>query len=189
MAWAQDSLKLAQIHIIHGSRPKYKYKESEYHMLGGMSGGHVVMQLDSHVYGFLFTHYRFHLFPSEKRSIGMFEDQSASEWRESAAEDRVTTITIPVSKRQFFFMDSVYRQYTKAAPYDYAFIGMRCAASCYKMLADAGILPQVTEKQSVWEAFYPRPLRKKLVQLAHKNAWKIDITAGSERRKWEKDFW
>lgn len=185
---AQDTGKLAQVHIIHGSRSKYQYQETEPRSLGGMFGGHVVMQLDSHIYGFLFTHYRFHLFPSEKHSIGMFQDQPAGSWHEWVKNDRVTTITIPVSARQFLVMDSTYKEYNKSAPYDYAFIGMRCAASCYKILADAGILEPVTEKQSVWRAFYPRPLRKYLVKLAHERGWGIDITEGSPRRKWERKF-
>jgi hypothetical protein len=153
-----------------------------------MFGGHGVMQLDSHVYGFLFTHFYLHLIPSKKHSIGMFQDQPAGKWREGVKEDRVTTITIPVSATQFRLMDSIYVEYNKAAPYDYAFFGMRCAASCYKMLADAGILEAVTEKQSIWKAFYPRPLRRYLVRLAHQNGWKIDITEGSSRRKWERKF-
>lgn len=185
---AQDTGKFAQVHIIHGSRPRYQYQETEPRLLGGMFGGHVVMQLDSHIYGFLFTHYRFHLFPSEKRSIGMFQDQPAGKWHQWVKDDRVTTITIPVSASQFRAMDSTYKDYIKAAPYDYAFIGMRCAASCYKMLADAGILNPVTEKQSVWKAFYPRPVRKYLVRLARTKGWEIDITEGSPRRKWERKF-
>jgi hypothetical protein len=188
MVWAQDTLKLAQVHIIHGSRPKYKYQQTEYKMLGGMYGGHVVMQLDSHVYGFLFTQYRFHLFPSKKHSIGLMEDEPADEWRSSIVEDKVTTVAIPVSESQFRRMDSTYREYAKTSPYDYAFFGMRCAASCYKMLADAGVLNPVTGKQSMWKAFYPRPLRKYLIRLANEKGWKVQITEGSPRRKWERDF-
>lgn len=157
-------------------------------MLGGMFGGHVVMQLDSHVYGFLFTHYRFHLFPCGKHSIGMFEDEPASAWHSSVKDDKVTSIDIPVSEKQFHFMDSTYKEYNRNAPYDYAFFGMRCAASCYKMLADAGILNPVTDKQSMWRAFYPRPLRKMLVRVAREKGWKVQIKPGSITRKWEKDF-
>jgi hypothetical protein len=188
LLFAQEADRLAQVHIIHGSRAKYKYQQTEYKMLGGMYGGHVVMQLDSHVYGFLFTHYRLHVFPSKKHSIGMFEDDAAAGWHASVTEDKVTTISIPITQRQFEYMDSAYKSYLKDCPYDYSFFGMRCAASCLKMLCDAGVLEPITQGQSVRKAFYPRPLRKDLVDLAKLKGWQVTITEGSPRRKWEKDY-
>lgn len=174
------------VHIIHGSVPKEEFKDQEYKMLGGMMGGHVVMQVDDSIYGFAFSKWELHLFPKRKKSIGSFHTSAFSQWWELEMKTKLTSIVIPVTKQQHDSILHMYRRNLKNSPYDYAFFGTRCAASCYKMLADAGVFPRASLRKSRWIAFYPRPLKRKLTKKARKKGWNWTVREGSYTRRWEK---
>ena len=186
----QDSGKIITVHIIHGSKALKEYRKTEIPLLGGMRGGHVVNQVGDSVYGFQFSRWELHIFPRRKKEkkIGIIQKEGVEDWKKQFNEAKITSIEIPVSDTQFREVLREYAQYKDNVPYDYAFFGMRCAASCYEVLSDAGVLSGKRHGKIIARFFYPRPLRKHLQKLAKKNNYRITTTEGTIRRKWEKNY-
>lgn len=189
-AFAQaDSTHLIYVHILHGSKPKREFREDEYKMLGGMYGGHVVIQVDSFLYGFNFGSGRVHPFARRKKAkmVGILEKEDASETLRRWKNNKITTIAIPLDAQQYRELLNEAERLHADPSFDYAFFGMRCAATCYYLLGDAGVIRKSTRFRSIRKAFDPKQLRKKLVRIAHKRNYVITVQPGSERRKWEGD--
>jgi hypothetical protein len=62
---------------------------------------------------------------------------------------------------------------------------MRCTASMHEMLSDAGVLQEKTRWGYIFDAFYPKILRIKLVRFAQANDLKVIYKEGVECRDWE----
>jgi hypothetical protein len=97
----------------------------------------------------------------------------------------VSSFYIPVSKPVHDTLQYSYAHYCACSPHDYAFIGMRCAASAYWMLSRAGIFEPANRRRSIIHSFHPKMLRKKMVKLSQKNHWKVSGQEGNAGRKWE----
>src|SRR6266853_2800027 len=104
-----DSTKTIIVQILHGSKPK-RHTDG-YKVLGGYYGGHAVIQLDTFVYGFNFSGRNVHPFPHRKRSQGIYQKQTLTEWRNKIAEDEVTSIYIPVPKEKYDELKDTYENY------------------------------------------------------------------------------
>lgn len=188
---AQDS-KQYQIHIQfkHGSRVKKAYKEVEKPELGGKLGGHVVIRIDSQVCSF--RHDKgtgVHIFPKRKKQkyTGHFECVAVQEWETEIEGYSFTSIAVPISAKQWENLHQIYNCYQESSPHDYAFFGMRCAASCRKILSQTQILPKRSRCRSILSSFYPRMLRKRLEKWAKAHNFTITKRIGNDRRVWEKD--
>lgn len=179
-----DSVRVV---ILHGSRPKKQFKKEEYKMLGGMLGGHVVLQVDSLVYGYNFHSRHVHPFARQRRSkmAGIMEKDEAAETLRRWKGQAVTIITVPVTPQQkarvFHIADSLHR----APAFDYAFFGMRCAATAHYLLGETGAVKKTKHFGSIVKAFHPKQLRRKLVRIAERKKYRIETQPGSPRRKWE----
>lgn len=182
-----DSMRV-YVHILHGSKPKKEFKHEEFKMLGGMFGGHVVLQVGDFAYGLNFRSEHVHTFARQRKTkmAGIFEKDPAGEmigrWRSDA---RVTTIAIPLAAADFDSLRSRCERTHSGLDFDYAFFGMRCASTCYYMLGTAGVTHCRTRLQSIRKAFHPKQLRKKLLRLAKKRNYAVQTSPGSEKRKWE----
>jgi hypothetical protein len=77
--------------------------------------------------------------------------------------------------------------YLQNPPYDYALFGMRCAASAHEMLSVAGIFKKRTKFFSVFYNFYPKKLRKRILDKAFEENYEIIHQEGRNERKWEND--
>lgn len=178
-----DSAKVI-VYIVHGSKPG---TANEYKAIGGYYGGHVVVQLDTFVYGFNYRSRKIHLFSSRRKNKGVFEKEGVSEWKSDKKKFKITTIVFPVSYAQFMQLQKEYEERVAASPYDYAFFGMRCASSCYDMLSLGGLVKPSSHGHSIRTAFHPKALRKKLEKIANEKHYKIIVQPGSKTRKWEGD--
>ena len=102
---------------------------------------------------------------------------------------RRAVFVIPVTAAQKKILDSLAGQYTRESPYDYAFLGMRCASATYDVLQAAGIVPEY--KHELWyNVFTTRQFRYLLYReyLHNKDkGWQLYTCKGSVSRKWEKD--
>jgi hypothetical protein len=183
---ASDSSKKMIVHILHGSKPA-KGQKGEYKMLGAMYGGHVVIELDTFVYGLNFTSGHVRPFPKKKKCCGIFQKQGLKSWTRGTSRCKVTRIEIPLTEEQYQKTRNTFERYHRKAPYDYAFFGMRCAASCYHSLGVVGVIKPCSKTKSMRKAFYPAPLRRKLERLAGKRKYKVTVQQGSKTRKWEGD--
>ena len=102
---------------------------------------------------------------------------------------RRAVFVIPVTAAQRRILDSLANQYTTSSPYDYAFIGMRCASATYDVLQTAGIVPAY-QHQLWYNVFTTREFRWLLYQqyvLNKDKGWQLYTCKGSRSRKWEKD--
>ena len=178
-----DSVKTIVVQILHGSKPNRHMHA--YKTLGGYYGGHVVIQIDSFVYGFNFFGQKVHPVPYRKHRKGIYEKQNIHQWNKQVADDEVTSFYIPVTKEKYERLKDTYESYYLNCPHDYAFFGMRCAASAYWMLGKAGVIKESSRRKSIIHSFHPKMLRKKLVRLAKRNKFRITEQKGNNNRKWE----
>ncbi|OFY83899.1 MAG: hypothetical protein A3F72_07835 [Bacteroidetes bacterium RIFCSPLOWO2_12_FULL_35_15] len=179
-----DSLKLIRIHIIHGSKPK---SAVEYKTIGGMYGGHVVIETDSCVYGFFFDSKQIHVFPHKRGKAGVYEKENLSDWKRNYKSYKITSIEIPIFLNQYEQLIKQYEEYIQESPHDYAFFGMRCASSCYWVLGTIGVVKKCSKLKSMHKAFHPKAFRKKMQKLSQKNGYVTYIQKGRSTRKWEND--
>lgn len=177
-SFSQDTIV---INIAHGSKPRRQFND-EYRTIGGLKGGHVVIQIDQYAYGFYFTGNRIHVFPHGKSRNGVFQKQTEQEWANIIKGKKVTKFFIPLTKEEKLELLAFYNQNLQAPSYDYAFFGQRCASSAYTTLKRINIM---TGGCYFFNAFYPGQLRKKLLKQSRKKNYRISIKDGSKKRIWE----
>ena len=183
-----DSIRFIKVHFLYGSKPARGYKKTEAKWFGGIHGGHVSIEIDSQEIGFA-PYADFHVFAHKKNITGKFVATPITEWLNDTSNSghQYLTITIPVSDAQYDLLSSIHKQYVQQSPYDYAFIGMRCANATYDILSKGGFFPVYSRSKNIRKHFYPKPLRKKMVRWAKQHNYPMVFHQGSDRRKWEKD--
>lgn len=179
------------MHFLYGSKPLKAYKDSEPKWFGGVLGGHVGIEGDSNnILNFLPSG-EFHWFAKQDERNSRFAMHSPDNFYAMFGSDpdsvKKTIIYIPITAIQKQQFDSISVAYLNQTPYDYAFIGMRCGAATYDVLGQLGILTKYNQHKTYRKIFYPKKLRKPLLEKAEQNDWTIEKHAGSISRKWEKD--
>jgi hypothetical protein len=96
-------------------------------------------------------------------------------------------IYIPIDSAQKATLHTIVQEYLAETPYDYAFLGMRCAAATDEILARIGVTKKRSRLGTIFHTFRPRTLRRRLFHKAEVYGWKVEKWPGSERRNWEKD--
>jgi hypothetical protein len=179
------------VHFIHGSKPHKAFKHDEQKWKGGIWGGHVGIEIDSDRVIDFKPQGRFHWLAHRNKRNSVFtihtQDGFWAYFGIKSAELERTSIQIPISQQQKTILDSISSQYITLSPYDYAFIGMRCASASYDILMQAGLTPKHTRIWYCSKYFYPKKLRKYLLKKARLNHWMVTSHTGNERRKWDKD--
>jgi hypothetical protein len=188
---AQDTAYI-KVHFLYGSRPLKTFKATERKWFGGILGGHVGIEAnDNKILNFI-PYGRFRLVAKNKikhsryvvDSFHQFYSRLGGQHPDSTKQ---AIVIIPVTLQQKQKFDSIASVYLEKPPYDYAFVGMRCGAATYEILAKLGILKQYTRAKTVTKIAYPRKLRKRLLRKAEKNGWTVIRQEGTSRRKWESD--
>ncbi len=189
-AHSQDSLYL-KIHFLYGSKPMKKYKSSETKWFGGKLGGHAGIESDSDQILSFSPSGKFHWIAKDNDRHSKYTIKSEKQFYGilGGHPDSVkkAVVYIPITLQQKKIFDSISRIYVKETPYDYAFIGIRCGAATYEILSQLGIARVYSNGTTSRKVFYPKKLRKPLLQEAELNGWKVVRQKGSLRRKWEKD--
>lgn len=189
--YAGDSASI-KVHFIYGSKPKWKFRSTERLWLGGTWGGHVGIEYaPSQVIDFV-PQGRFHVISHGKARHSRFNLRSTDAFwttfgSSSSLDVKRVSFTVPISESQKVRLDSVVKVYSSQVPYDYAFIGMRCAAAAYDVLSQIGIFEPRTRRGMVFGIFYPRILRRKMFVLAQRRGWEVRFQEGSPKRIWGKD--
>ncbi len=188
--WAQvsqsDSLQTVKVHFLYGSKPRKEFKFLEKKYFGGLHGGHVSIELGNAVVGFE-PHGRFHVFGSQNHFHSQFRAKNILEWMDDSSGMKYTSISIRLTPAQYQHLCAIHESYMQLPPYDYAFIGMRCAAATYEILGQIGIMPQRRRHFMVMRYFYPKLLRKRMLKLAIARNYFVHRKPGRTTRKWEKD--
>ena len=189
-ATSQDTT-LIKVHFLYGSKPAKQYRDSERKWFGGILGGHVGIETNhDQVLNFM-RDSKFHLIARKKEKHSRFAihttDRFWGIFGSPGETVKKATVIIPVSRQQKNKLDSIQQVYTIQTPYDYAFIGMRCGAATYEILAQMNILRAHAYRKTFLKIFYPKKLRKRLLKKAQENNWTILRQDGTPRRKWERD--
>lgn len=187
---ASDST-FVNVYFLYGSKPKKEYKDEESNWFGGKLGGHVGIGLDDgQILNFL-PRGSLHIIGNNNvPHAGFYTHSKEAFWSilgyvKGGVKGAV--LKIPISSHQKHLLDSISQAYLNQVPYDYAFLGMRCGASTYKILAQLGILKKWGPGKTWRRIFYPRRLRKRLYKLADHQNWSCELQEGSLKRDWEKD--
>jgi hypothetical protein len=183
---AGDSL-FFKLHFVYGSKPKHGFKAMEPKYFGGIHGGHVYMEADGKLFSFGPDKGQWHVISHRKKIYGKYRVDSNLVWCGDTGKLQITTITIPITKQQLEQFQQLEKSYLQTAPYDYAFVGMRCAAAAYDVLSQIGISRKRSRAGIVTKNFYPKRLRVKLLKRARREHWIIEQQKGRPTRKWEKD--
>jgi hypothetical protein len=177
--------KTLTVHFLYGSIPASPYKDVEKKRFGGKKGGHVTIQVGDSLISFQ-PGGNCHMIAAGNKN-GYFKIINAQNWQLDTAGNKYTSIIIPVSDSQYTAMHELAQQYVRQCPYDYAFLGMRCAAASYDLLGETGLLPAKSKTATWSQFFYPQLLRRKLLKLAERNNYTVVRHPGSNRRIWEKE--
>ena len=182
-ARAGDSLYTIKINFLYGSRPAKGYKDSESRLFGGIKGGHVNIEAGGRILDFVPGNNP--LFPNNKNPTGGFKLRQSIYW--DIERDKWASVTVPVSEDQYTALQFLFDEVSKETPYDYAILGMRCAAASYDILCKIGLFKEYSNKKDIAKFFYPKLLRRKIFQWAEENNYKIKRYDGRSSRKWESD--
>ena len=189
-SFCQDN-NFINVHFLYGSKPARAYKSVERKWFGGILGGHVGIEVENNkVFNFM-KKGKVHWFSKRKTRNSRFAVHSNDEFwgifRTPAAAVKKATITIPITQKQKLQLDSITRNYLNSTPYDYAFVGMRCGAATYEILAQLGIVKPYSFQRTYLKIFYPKKLRKRLLKKAESNQWPVYREEGLISRRWESD--
>ncbi len=184
---AQDSL---HVYFLHGSKPANGFKDTESKWFGGKKGGHVGIAWSADSILNFVPAGRFHKVARRDPKHSRFVVNNAADfWNVfggSGGEMMTTRISIPVHEAQYREFLQIKDRYLAGTPYDYAFLGIRCASATDEILAKLAI----TRKRSYWGTifgtFHPKVLRRRLLRMAPTLGWVVRQTPGSARRVWQR---
>lgn len=188
--WAQSADTL-NVHFLYGSKPKRKFRATEQNWFGGKLGGHVGVQLNHDEILHFVPSGKFHYITKKNVRNSRFASDSPEQFYRifGTPKDSVKylIVSIPVTVAQRVHFENISAAYQIQTPYDYAFLGMRCAAASRDVLGKSGVMKDWPNGKTWRRTFYPRKLRNRLIRNARKNDWNIEFQQGSKRRKWERD--
>lgn len=183
---ASDSL-FVKVHFVYGSKPKTAFKKVEEKQFGGIHGGHVYMEFNNKIISYGTNNGKWHIFPHKSKSAGKYRIDKDLRWHGDTGKLKITTVIIPITKSQLDKFRETERVYFTKTPYDYAFLGMRCAAGAYDFLSKAEVCKPKSRFGIISKNFYPKRLRVKLLKRAQKENWQVLRQDGRSTRKWESD--
>lgn len=175
-----------KVYFLYGSKPHKCCKASEGKWFGGLHGGHVSLGVDNEVIGFG-PKGKFHVFANDKNRHSAFGVEKLKNFVADTVGHKYVVLTIPLTTEQYKKVKEIHSNYINETPYDYAFMGMRCAAASYDILSQIGILKKRSKASMIWNMFYPRRLRRKMLKLAKEKGYEVHSQKGSTSRIWERD--
>ncbi len=180
---ASTSIK---VHFIHGSKRRKEFP-AEPVRIGGLWGGHIEVRVDSMVYGFQHQKTPIHIFPRSKRKNQNSEvtAKPISQWLLETRNDKITTVTIPVTPDQKKQLLTSYQMHFTTPPRDYAVLGFRCTSFAMNELGHCRIIADLNDAQCLLAGAYPAKFRRALLEIAQHNGWAIQIQDGTHRKIWE----
>ena len=182
----QDSITVL---FLHGSKPSKHRRAIEPTWFGGLHGGHVGILVDSNLVVDFGKVGRVHWIGRKKNRNSIYHLRSPSEFyghfdkRDISMEK--TEITIYIDDNQKRSLHHIIETYHASSPYDYAVLGMRCAAATGDLLQHAGILDYHSRLYLKLRYFMPKTLRNQLIKQAQEKQWHISRQRGDSNRIWE----
>lgn len=130
----------------------------------GLFTGHVGIEFNPGEIVNFFPEGRFHWIANNQHPHARFVIHTPQEFRRLYNPDAfhlsIFYFQIPLPQQQM--LEKIIESYTHRPPYDYAFLGMRCASATYEIMARAGILQQASWLFLVFRFFTPGLLKQYL---------------------------
>lgn len=180
---AQQSIT---VHFLYGSKPANGYKHEEKKWFGGKKGGHVTIEAGDSIIGFQ-PGGNCHVFGKKKNANGYFSTKQKEVFIKDTIALKYTSIIIPLNEDGYSKIKNTLNNYLTKSPYDYAFLGMRCAAATYDILETTGMVKKRTRMGKWVTFFYPQLLRRRILKVAAENNFAVVKTKGRPSRVWEKE--
>jgi hypothetical protein len=177
---------LLKVFFRYGSIPEIGYEHVEYEETGGLEGGHVSLGIDSLEIGFTNINH-IHTFPSKSEPNGIFYWEYLKDFEDQVSDKKYITFLVPLTEDQYLRLKSILMANIDNPPYDYAFLGMRCASAAYDVLSQIGLFELKSRTANILSNFYPRLFRRKMFELARKNDYTVMRIKGRKTRIWEGD--
>lgn len=174
------------VHFLYGSKPAKGYKNSETKWFGGKKGGHVTIEAGDSIIGFQ-PGGNCHVFGKKKKANGYFNTKQKEIFIKDTVSLKYTSIIIPLDEDGYSKIKTTLNNYLTKSPYDYAFLGMRCAAATYDILEETGVVKKRTRMGKWVSFFYPQLLRRRILKAAAENNFAVVKTKGRPSRVWEKE--
>ena len=174
------------VHFLYGSRPAKGYKHEEKKWFGGKKGGHVTIEAGDSIIGFQ-PGGNCHVFGKKKKANGYFNTKQKEVFIKDTVALKYTSIIIPLNEDGYSKIKTMLNNYLVKSPYDYAFLGMRCAAATYDILEETGVVKKRTRIGKWVSFFYPQLLRRRILKAAVENNYAVVKTKGRQSRVWEKE--
>jgi hypothetical protein len=174
------------VHFLYGSKPAKGYKHEEKKWFGGKKGGHVTIEAGDSIIGFQ-PGGNCHVFGKKKKANGYFNAKQKEVFIKDTVALKYTSIIIPLNEDGYSKIKITLNNYLKKSPYDYAFLGMRCAAATYDILEESGVVKKRTRMGKWVSFFYPQLLRRRILKAAAENNYAVVKTKGRASRVWEKE--
>lgn len=170
------------VHIFHGSQRKWSTRRQAKE-IGGMMGGHVVIKVENHFYGFYYKNLKkLHVFPNNKKKNCEFQKQTKQEWDEIVKLKKETIFKIPATEKEIQFLLDYYHTNIVSPSCDYSFFGERCASNCYHLLIK---LDKIEGGSYLLNAFWPGQLIRKLKRESKKRGYEVITKPGAPDRIWQ----
>jgi hypothetical protein len=183
--------KIISVHFLYGSKPAKGFEATEPRWFGGKRGGHVGIEVGPDQVLNFGPSGKFHWFSNDRKRHSHFTERSVAETFQvlgkSEGSLQTVSIEIPLDSGDFAHLREIRDKYLAHPPYDYAFIGMRCASASDEILAKIGLTKRRSFWGTVFGTFRPRALRTRLLRKAAVLGWKVSRQDGSDHRIWEKD--
>jgi hypothetical protein len=174
-------MQMVKVRIYHGYIRRWKARHLPKE-IGGWFGGHVVMQIDEKVFGFIYSDKsNIHIFSRKKNKNGVFHEYTLEAWESIVADKKETIVEIPVSENEKTFLIDYYTINQSNPSVDYSFFGERCASSCYHLLKKIG---KMQGGHYLFNAFYPGQFTRHLVKTAARKGYKVYEKEGPGDRIW-----
>ncbi|WP_462254838.1 hypothetical protein [Ferruginibacter sp.] len=174
------------VHFLYGSKPAKGFKHEEKKWFGGKKGGHVTIEAGDSIIGFQ-PGGNCHVFGKKKNANGYFNAKQKEIFIKDTVALKYTSIIIPLNEDGYSKIKNTLNNYLKKSPYDYAFLGMRCAAATYDILEETGVVKKRTRMGKWVSFFYPQLLRRRILKAAAENNYAVVKTKGRASRVWEKE--
>ncbi|MBT8231668.1 MAG: hypothetical protein HKO66_05330 [Saprospiraceae bacterium] len=172
-----------KIHFTHGSiNPRDCF--NGYSRLGGLLGGHVEVEIDSTIYGFIYDALPVEVFPDDDIN-SKIENINLPEWEKQTKEFRVTTISLEITSEQKNSLEKRLNANLLIPKYDYSFFGQRCTSFLAYILGKEKIINPMSKFESSITYFYPRQFRHTLLKFALTHNYDVEFRKGIECVIWE----
>ena len=176
-----DTQVTVKVQIVSGSKP-VPGQDAEPMILGGLKGGHVVINLGADgVLGFSNTAEGAHLFSRRKSKNSKFEHYSQEEWQQKIQGKQVVTFDVVLTAEQ---RKTVMRTFEGEPSVDYSVAGYRCASYALRALEEAGVIKG--SQFSIKYLFAPTP--NALVRFLERQGFTPEVQEGSKTRRWNRKF-